>query len=399
MAESEIVLPLAKKPRLKFIDMARSIAILLMLEGHFIGLSLGQEYRDPDNFVYMCWNFVRGFTAPMFFTVTGVIFVYLLSAKNEGFLSNKRVTKGFKRSGELLFWGFFLQLNFIESGKTIFNSIFGDATLDFGTWVYAFHVLQCIGVGIACLLLIYGLRQLIGFGHLHWYYLIFALAIYTFYPYLKDLERIAAVDHQTHYFPQNAPMVIQNMFRGEYSVFPIIPWVGFTLFGGMVGSIIRTYEEYVTTVWFPMIFIVFGIMANVFGYEWFQTLDHWFGLDHYLVVNNVLICRLGQILGVLGILMYIDKHFNINSELFLKIGQNTLPVYVVHVIILYGGIIGYGLNLFIEKQLHPWVAIAGAVTFISSFIIMVKYLEPLEQGYARVMSYILPWRWKKRNQS
>ena len=167
MAESEIVLPLEKKPRLKFIDMARSIAILLMLEGHFIGLSLGQEYRDPDNFVYMCWNFVRGFTAPMFFTVTGVIFVYLLSAKNEGFLSNKRVTKGFKRSGEFLFWGFFLQLNFIESGKTIFNSIFGDATLDFGTWVYAFHVLQCIGVGIACLLLIYGLRQLIGFGHLH----------------------------------------------------------------------------------------------------------------------------------------------------------------------------------------------------------------------------------------
>ena len=38
--------PAMPKQRLKFIDLARSIAILLMLEGHFVGLSLVQEARD-----------------------------------------------------------------------------------------------------------------------------------------------------------------------------------------------------------------------------------------------------------------------------------------------------------------------------------------------------------------
>jgi uncharacterized membrane protein len=36
MSESVATVP-EKRPRLKFIDMSRSLAILLMLEGHFTG--------------------------------------------------------------------------------------------------------------------------------------------------------------------------------------------------------------------------------------------------------------------------------------------------------------------------------------------------------------------------
>ncbi|MEY3438366.1 MAG: hypothetical protein RL265_951, partial [Bacteroidota bacterium] len=44
-----------KKPRLKFIDMARSIAILLMLEGHFTGSALSNEYKSSEYFLYTVW--------------------------------------------------------------------------------------------------------------------------------------------------------------------------------------------------------------------------------------------------------------------------------------------------------------------------------------------------------
>lgn len=386
----QIEVVLDKKPRLKFIDMARSIAILLMLEGHFIGLSLGQEFRDPSNIIYSSWNFIRGFTAPMFFTVTGLIFVYLLSAKMDaGFLSNQRVRKGFKRSSELLFWGFALQLNFTEYFKG-----------NFGSWLFAIHVLQCIGIGIACLLLIFGLHRITRFFALHWYYLIFGSIIFFFYPHFKGLEIANLTANEPHYIPANAPGLIQNLFLGENSVFPIVPWVIFTLFGGMIGSLIRTYERFVVTYWFPLIFIGFGLACNMFGYAWFQRLDWVFqslGLydEAYLVVNNVLLCRFGQVIIVLGILMFIDKHSEIRDGLFLKIGQHTLPVYVVHVIILYGGITGFGLHKYIKEALSPEIAILGAVLFISSFIVMVKYLEPLEEGYNKVRSFINPFKNKK----
>jgi surface polysaccharide O-acyltransferase-like enzyme len=77
MTASDTVTP--HKPRLKFIDMARSLAILLMLEGHFTGAALGEEFRSDEFILYSIWHNIHGLTSPLFFTVTGVIFVYLLA--------------------------------------------------------------------------------------------------------------------------------------------------------------------------------------------------------------------------------------------------------------------------------------------------------------------------------
>ena len=41
-----------QRPRLKFIDMARSLAILLMLEGHFTGAALAQDFRKEEFILY-----------------------------------------------------------------------------------------------------------------------------------------------------------------------------------------------------------------------------------------------------------------------------------------------------------------------------------------------------------
>ena len=47
------------KSRLQFIDMARSIAIILMLEGHFVDTTLGKQYRRPaDLGRFADWNYI-----------------------------------------------------------------------------------------------------------------------------------------------------------------------------------------------------------------------------------------------------------------------------------------------------------------------------------------------------
>ena len=102
-----------KKPRLQFIDMARSFAILLMLEGHFTGAALANQYRNEDYILYNIWHNLHGLTSPLFFTVTGLVFVYLLTGTNsvEPFFQNSRVKKGFNRVSMLLFWGYIIQLS------------------------------------------------------------------------------------------------------------------------------------------------------------------------------------------------------------------------------------------------------------------------------------------------
>jgi multisubunit Na+/H+ antiporter MnhB subunit len=54
------------------------------------------------------------------------------------------------------------------------------------------------------------------------------------------------------------------------------------------------------------------------------------------------------------------------QRLFLQIGQNTLSIYVIHFIILYGSLAGVGLYRFWHHQLSPQVAITGALVFMIS---------------------------------
>jgi uncharacterized membrane protein len=104
--------PIPAAGRLRFIDIARSVAILLMLEGHFVDLTLAEEHRTRGVWLYETWHYIRGMTAPMFFTVTGLVFAYLLTgARESGFWQVPRVRKGIRRAGELLFWGYLLQIN------------------------------------------------------------------------------------------------------------------------------------------------------------------------------------------------------------------------------------------------------------------------------------------------
>lgn len=386
MSNQAIEVPLAKKPRLMFIDMARSIAILLMLEGHFIEIVFEDFRPMVDTFklnrtsgsiLFDIWYFIKGFTAPMFFTVTGIVFVFLL-INEQKFFENPRVKKGIRRSVELIFWGYLLQLNLRSFDQYLKG--------DFSAWITAYHVLQSIGVGIASLLFIYWLHKTIKFGSLALYYFIAGTCIFILYPDFKSMTQGA-------YFPRNAPEIIQNMFKGPYSVFPIIPWMAFTLYGGMIGAIVKKHKENIKSYFFIFLFIGVGILLNVLSYPICMQIDvimKELNINNELnfVANAWLYSRFGQILLVLGVLILIEKFVAIKENLFLKVGQNTLPIYIIHVIILYGGIFGYGLNNWLSAKLSGLESVIGAIIFIGAFVIMIKYWESIESRWKLVKSKV-----------
>jgi hypothetical protein len=388
MSESVTTAP-EKRPRLKFIDMSRSLAILLMLEGHFTGAALANEYRKDDYLLYKIWHNIHGLTSPLFFTVTGVIFVYLLSVNNTlPYFHNSRVKKGFKRVLELLFWGYFIQLSL----WSIIQSFYYGSKFHL-EWFYAFHVLQSIGIGIFFLLVIYGLFKWINKGALHWYYLVSGLLLFVGYSSMKnyiqlDEQAIAeGLQKGPKYFPHNAPAIIQNMFYGKFSDFSFLRYSGYTILGGMLGSIIRTFENKTKEWWFGTTFLVAGIIISIFIQPIFRNIDNfteWIGITEkgFYELNATAFIRYGQVVSVLGIFMLIDKYVDVKAKLYLKLGQNTLPIYVVHVIILYGGIFGIGLKpLVFDENLGPWIAAGISAIAILFFTLMVHYIEILEDKY------------------
>jgi len=118
------------------------------------------------------------------------------------------------------------------------------------------------------------------------------------------------------------------------------------------------------------------------------TATHYFGKT-YLALDSTSFVRFGQVLIVLGVLMLVDANIKYKPALFLKLGQNTLQIYIVHVIILYGGIIGFGLKpLAFDLDKSPWESIAISISAMVAFTIMVKYIEPLSVFYNKIFGKI-----------
>jgi uncharacterized membrane protein len=437
--------------RLVFIDIARSIAILMMLEGHFIVMALSEDYRGNEYFFYDLWRFTRGLTAPLFFTVSGLVFTYLLVRKEEPFFKSIRVKKGLSRTAKLILWGYALQLN-------LFYLIKGE----FSGYFYIFHVLQCIGLSLFVVILLYGVYKL--------------LRVVPFFSILAVGGLLGFILKPTIYsidFSGVHPM-IENLFvvtaedRSFKSIFPLFPWVGFTLLGGMVGAFVSKRPQHVYTNWFPLGLTILAILFNtipdvilsiiqpifrLFGMEPFVGLGyllarfgqalfvfaiiiivgkhkrylrllyyrklsflrswllpigsfiigvillaiHFYDItssgtvEKIMVFSTLSLSALGQFFLFLGVLLTSIKLINWNYNLFIKIGQNTLSIYIIHVMILYAGLFGFGLNEIISRALGPWYAIVCAIAFMLFFTYFVKYIEAIKEFYKRA----IPSKWRK----
>ena len=76
--------------------------------------------------------------------------------------------------------------------------------------------------------------------------------------------------------------------------------------------------------------------------------------------------RAGQVMFILAVLRWLELTRGLHFKHFLKIGQETFAIYILHFIILYGGLIGIGISVFLSKKLLPWQAALGAVIFTTS---------------------------------
>lgn len=355
--ETEVVTTLPCKVRLRFIDLARAIAILLMLEGHFVGVVLADAYRDPSHPVYAVWSAVRRFSAPLFFTVSGMIVAYLLAGESDpNFLRRKRVRKGLRRAAELLLWGYALQLSLKHMGSYL--------ALDFGSWIFAFHVLQCIGCGLLGVIGLAAARHRFGGPPTVLWYgagMVLCLAAYQW------------MKHQPQgiWIPQEAPQIIQNTLRGPHSVFPLFPWLAFVFMGSSIGVALRcvAVRETLSTAHAILFAAALGMLIlwslaahlptspdALGGVAWFAG-------------------RACEVLVFLGLLRWWEARRGIGLVRLLRMGSFTFEIYIIHVIILYGGLFGLGLNNVLAKRLDPIGAAMGAAIFLLAFYVLAQVIH------------------------
>lgn len=348
-----------ESPRLHFIDLVRAYAILMMVQGHMIDATLAYEFRDTGNFFYGLWNHMRGITAPVFFFASGTIFTYLLMRKPVHFTKNERVIKGLKRVVVLILLGYILRFNY-----DILSNL-GD--LDFMKHKYSFasDVLHCIGLSILTIIILYVLHQITRIPI--WIYLLLsALSLFYFFPTTLQIDWLDMF-----------PLPIATYFTMDYGAnFTIIPWMGFSLWGALLGYVLSKNVDIAFNYVFSVVILCLGLVLH-FGsggiLEYLYNITGDMNL-RYLLYNNFLFYHLGNTLIVCAIISIIANTVKI-PKILAKTGQKTMMIYVVHIFIIYGTWLNNGIMYYYKYQLVPWQSISLAIALIIFFLIVVKYID------------------------
>lgn len=312
-----------------------------MLQGHFIDTLLDPIYRDKSYVLYNLWSYFRGITAPTFFTISGLIFTFLLlKAKSKG-EEKLRIRKGITRGLFLIFVGYLVRI-----------PIFQWFTGSFDTYFLIIDVLQCIGLSLILIICTY----IISAKKIQLFSLL-SLCLGIFIFVTEPLYRELNID--------NFPIFLSNYIsKNNGSVFTIIPWFGYVTFGSFLATLF--YENLNKENFKPKMisgFLITGIL--LIFYSSFILCEIAKLTDTKLFLEaasfNYLFTRLGNVF--LYFAFFYGFEGFLKTPLILKMGQKTLSIYVIHFIIIYGSFTGLGLNL-IGKTLTPYQVVFGAIIFI-----------------------------------
>ncbi|HDZ04765.1 heparan-alpha-glucosaminide N-acetyltransferase domain-containing protein [Maribacter sp.] len=360
------------KSRLFFLDAIRAWAILMMLQGHFIDGLLDNAFRDNSNMLFNTWKYFRGITAPVFFTVSGFIFTFLLIRSPQTGWNNPRVKKGIKRGLELLVIAYLLRMN-------IFGLFKGEVYDSF----YLVDVLHCIGLSLLFIIGFY----ILTFAKQKWIFptilVSTTLLLFVFEPFYKASSF------------EFLPQVFANyLTKANGSVFTIIPWLGYATIGSFMSVLFSKYQESKNLYKYIVpTYIAIGLVLIFLSSDFFLFIFEVTGIQLFQDIfnNNYLFIRLGDVLIVFSIFILLRK-FLMNVT-WLRIGQSTLSIYIIHFILLYGSFTGVGLYRFFHHSLNPFIAVSGAILFmIASTYLALKYEDHKADIKSSVFAFLSSMR-------
>jgi len=326
--------------RLYFIDALRAFAILMMLQGHFISGLLDTSAVDTSHPVYRIWLYFRGITAPVFFTITGWVFLFLLERNPIKGWKNPRLKKGLKRAVELILWGYALRLSlpyFLTTGRITKTFLRPD-------------VLQIIGCGLLFSMLLYLVFSSLGRFRSVLFFSI-GIGIFSTNPLYAHLG-----------FEQLPLFISVYLTKANGAVFYLLPWLGYVSFGAGIAVLIPKRPQKLP--YWAMGFLALGYILSFHSTAMIHTLSVTFSsaLLQQVSYNNFLFMHLGDVLMLFGVFMLLEPL--VKQSLWQKIGTKTLSLYIVHYVILYGSFTSIGLYKFYRQSLSWEIAVVGALGFV-----------------------------------
>lgn len=322
--------PTAPRQRHLFIDLYRSAVILLMLEGHVLRVFLPPTVQKTVGFEFH--EFFHGLSAPAFLFGAGLTFVISTRRRWEEYHHwDQPLARRVKRFLLIILLGYFLHLPFFSFRKIVIDGTAADYFQ-----MFQCDVLHCIGIGLL------SLHALIFFFRTEprFYVLVMTTVglVCFLTPLVWDVE-----------FFKLLPIPLAQLFNGnDGSPFPLFPYIGF-LYAGVIVSwefvlALEAGREKRFMYWlavFGAVSVIIGVISDVVPVSIYPTYNYWFTSPAYFFV------RIGSLMMMFSAIWYIAPKLQNQWKALTILGIESLFVYVVHLIVLYGSVINPSTNLLV----------------------------------------------------
>ena len=333
--------------RVVFIDLARAIAVVLMVAGHTSSALLAKSYQSGPWFEV--WTFQRGLTSALFLLLAGFAFSIATTRHWATHLAlSPPVLKRARRFATFVVLGYALHLPTRPIWKV--------AAVTEPQWraLFAVDVLQLIGMTLlivqALVLLSRSRRVFMGVSFAA------AAGVVAAAPFMWRTD-----------WTQALPLPLAAYLSpGTGSFFPLFPWTAYVLIGAATGQVYARWGA-----------------ANMGTFaRWGMLLPGGLMvvLAHTLMwgIPSDVALRTGSCFLVMGAIALISQRISQLPHVFGAVAQESLVVYFVHLCIVYGSVWNPGLNRVFGERLPPAAALGFVVAVVIPMIALAWYWNRLK---------------------
>jgi len=356
--------------RVIFIDLARAIAVILMINGHTISALLAPDYQSGP--WYDRWQFQRGLTSNLFLLLSGFAFSIATSRHWPAHLwLSFAVFRRLRRFGLLMVLGY--ALHFPVSHFSELAAASEERWRSF----LAVDVLQLIGATLVLVqVLVMACRSRIVFAVVS-----LAMAV-TLIGLTPTMWRIP-------WAPDVPLFVAGYLSQGTGSIFPIFPFGASIFIGVGIGQIysrwgaahLASFENRVLLSGGALL-VALGMVPHLAGGTLFPP-----GPGSSIPGEFVL--RTGVSFVILGGIAHASRWMSHLPHIIGALAQESLVIYFVHLCFVYGSIWNPGLYQWIGPNLSPVETLPIVLGVLVAMILVAWYWNWCKHARPRAARWIM----------
>lgn len=349
------------KNRLVLLDIFRAIGVMLMIEGHTVDATLSPIYKDGASVVFQFWTFFRGLTAPFFFFSAGLAFVVATVKNNSGVLSVSGSVKKrrLKRIATLLVLGYALH--------TPLQMLYNPSAIPGESWNVFFNVdaLHIISLSLLVILIIAVFARS-SRALLRWYVLAAAVSL-----------AVAPITEPIAWEKFIHPLLYPYLTFRSGSFFTFFPFSAYLFAGAAFGAAAISLPAETRARMLTRNLMTASVTALALFAVFFLVQIRYVSpyVDYWRALPAVNFLRFGLVAMVASAVGYVSLHIVRIPKILPAIGKSSLTIYIVHLMIVYGSPINFGLSQLLPNGVHPVIAVLLAAAVISLMIGMVYAME------------------------